>query len=107
MIGQSVAATQEEVDEAVDAARKAFHVWRRMDAAERGRCISRLADLIEANKEWLAYFETLNNGKPISATHAEDIPCTLSIIRSFAGYADKIRGKIVQMSNPFVGMTLK
>jgi acyl-CoA reductase-like NAD-dependent aldehyde dehydrogenase len=91
----------------VDAARKAFHVWRRMDPAERGKCMARLADLIEANKEWLAYFETLNNGKPISATRAEDIFCTLSIMRSFAGYADKIRGKVVQMSHPFVGMTLK
>lgn len=78
-----------------------------MDAAERGKCLYKLADLIEANKEWLGYFETLNNGKPISATQAEDIPCTLSIFRNFAGYADKIKGKVVQMSHPFIGMTIK
>lgn len=78
-----------------------------MDAAERGKCLSKLADLIEANKEWLGYFETLNNGKPISATHTEDIPCTVAITRHFAGYADKIKGSTLQMAHPFVGMTIK
>lgn len=108
VIGQAAAAIQEEVDLAVASARAAYNsVWRRIDAAERGRCLSKLADLIEANKEWLGYFETLNNGKPISATHAEDIPFTVSILRHFAGYADKIKGKTLQMSHPFVGLTIK
>lgn len=47
VIGQSVAATKEEVDMAVDSARKAYNtVWRRMDAAQRGKCLYKLADLI-------------------------------------------------------------
>ena len=41
-----------DVDLAVKAARKAFHMksaWRRMSAAERGKLLNRLADLIEQN----------------------------------------------------------
>jgi aldehyde dehydrogenase (NAD+) len=108
VIGQAAAATQEEVDLAVHSAREAFNkVWRRTNAAERGLCLSRLADLVEANKEWLAYHETLNNGKPISACHAEDITFTTLILRHFAGMADKINGSTLQVNHPFVAMTLK
>ena len=42
------------VDLAVKAARKAFHAkspWRRMAAAERGKLINRLADLIEKHQD--------------------------------------------------------
>src|SRR5690348_17858076 len=56
-----------DVDKAVKAARKAFETgpWRRkMSARERGRCIAKLADLIEKNKDELAQLETLDNGKP-------------------------------------------
>src|SRR3954466_10448510 len=57
-----------DIDRAVKAARKAFEEgpWSKMSAAERGRLIHRLADLIEQHKEELAALETLDNGKPIS-----------------------------------------
>lgn len=56
-IGNAVAATEEDVDNAVDAARKAFdNVWRNYDAQGRGRLLYKLADLIEANAEWLTYY---------------------------------------------------
>jgi acyl-CoA reductase-like NAD-dependent aldehyde dehydrogenase len=108
VIGQAVAATQEDVDFAVSSARNAYNtVWKGLDASQRGRLMNKLADLIEANSEWLTYFETLNNGKPITACGNEDIPCVLSVLRHFAGYADKIKGKTLQMMHPFVGLTLK
>lgn len=89
-------------------AREAFtSVWRNYDAAARGRHLYKLADLIEANAEWLAYFESLNNGKTITAATVEDLPVSVSVIRHFAGMTDKIKGKVVQMSHPFIGMTLK
>lgn len=37
-----------------------------MDDYQRGKLIYKLADLIEQNTEWLAYFESLNNGKPFA-----------------------------------------
>lgn len=68
VICQTVAATPEDVDFAVESARTAFDdgEWRKMDDYQRGKLIYKLADLIEQNTEWLAYFESLNNGKPLS-----------------------------------------
>ena len=56
-----------DVDLAVKAARKAFEdgPWPKMNAAERGRLLNKLADLIEKNKEELAALESLDNGKPL------------------------------------------
>jgi acyl-CoA reductase-like NAD-dependent aldehyde dehydrogenase len=55
-----------DVDNAVRAARAAFEggPWRKMSAAERGRMLNRLADLIERNADELALLESLDNGKP-------------------------------------------
>lgn len=57
MFGQAVAASEADVDKAVNAARKAFDgVWRQTDAHDKGKILYRLADLIEQNAEWLAYY---------------------------------------------------
>lgn len=48
---------QADVDKAVQAARLAFSmgsVWRKMDASERGRLLSKLADLVERDSVYLA-----------------------------------------------------
>jgi hypothetical protein len=55
----------------------------------------------------LTYFETLNNGKPISLVKNEDVPFSAQIYRHFAGVADKIKGKTLPMCKPFFGMTQK
>src|SRR5262249_55607835 len=49
-----------DVDRAVKAARKALEngPWAKMDAAERGRLMYKLADLIEKNAEELAVLES-------------------------------------------------
>src|SRR5919109_1033822 len=63
-----------DVDLAVKAARKAFEEgpWPRLSAAERGRLLHRLADLIEQNVDELAALETLDNGKPLRDSAAID-----------------------------------
>src|SRR5687767_2885706 len=55
-----------DIDLAVKAARQAFESgpWSKMSAAERGRLMHKLADLIEKNAEELAALESLDNGKP-------------------------------------------
>lgn len=51
MIGHAVAATAEDVDDAVKAAREAFDhgEWRKMSAWQRSQIMFKFADLIEAN----------------------------------------------------------
>jgi len=92
-----------DVDLAVKAARKAFEdgPWSRMSAAERGRLIHKLADLIEQNQEELAALESLDNGKPLRDSRAADLPLTIKCYRYYAGWADKIHGKTIPVEGDF------
>lgn len=57
------AAEPEDVDKAVEAARKAFKgEWRDMASSDRGDLMFKLAALVEQNKETLATIETWDNG---------------------------------------------
>src|SRR4051812_35016099 len=92
-----------DVDKAVKAARRAFEKgpWRKMSARERGRCLYKLADLVEKNKQDLAALETLDNGKPIRDSLNADLPLTIDCYRYYAGWADKIEGKTIPVNGPF------
>jgi aldehyde dehydrogenase (NAD+) len=92
-----------DIDLAVAAARRAFDSgpWGRMSAAERGRLIYKLADLIEKNREELATLESLDNGKPYRDSIAIDLPLTIKCYRYYAGWADKIVGKTIPVEGNF------
>src|SRR5947209_980134 len=92
-----------DIDLAVKAARKAFEdgPWPRLSAAERGRLLHRLADLIEQNQEELAALETLDNGKPYRDSMAADLPLTIKCYRYYAGWADKIHGKTIPVEGNY------
>src|ERR1700684_380119 len=63
-IAQVAEADAADVDKAVRAARAAFEggAWRKMSAAERGRILNRLADLIEQHADELALLASVDNG---------------------------------------------
>jgi aldehyde dehydrogenase (NAD+) len=92
-----------DVDKAVAAARRAFEKgpWRRMNARERGRCLNRLADLIEKNFDELAALETLDNGKPIQDSRTADLPLVIDCYRYYAGWADKNEGKTIPINGNY------
>lgn len=60
--------------------------------------LSKLADLIEANLEEFAAWETLNTGKPFGLAKIADIASAISILRYFSGWADKIAGQTLEVS---------
>ncbi|MFU2157375.1 aldehyde dehydrogenase family protein, partial [Paenibacillus larvae] len=64
-LAQVPAATAQDVDRAVRAARQAFDdsPWSRMRPRERQNLLWKLADLIERDAQVLAELECLNNGK--------------------------------------------
>jgi len=92
-------AGKEDVDKAVDAARKAFGTWSKTNGRERARLMNKLADLMEANQDELAQLETLNSGKPLE-THVmfADLPQAIATYRYFAGWADKPYGQLVPVA---------
>ena len=65
---QVAEADKTDVDRAVKAARKALESgpWKKMDAAERGRLLFKLADLVVQHAEEFAALESLNCGKTIT-----------------------------------------
>jgi acyl-CoA reductase-like NAD-dependent aldehyde dehydrogenase len=102
-------AGREDVDLAVQAARRAFDEgpWRTIDAAERGRLLWRLAALIEKNKEELATLEVLNNGKTYKEALRGDLPPSWDICQYYAGWANKIHGEVIPVDGPYLNFTYR
>jgi aldehyde dehydrogenase (NAD+) len=102
-ITQIAEADAADVDIAVAAARKAFEggPWRGTSAAERGRLMNRLADLMERDAEEIALMETLDNGMPLSVVRNVILPLTVAHFRYFAGWADKNHGKTIPISGNY------
>ncbi|KAL6883588.1 hypothetical protein ACP4OV_011002 [Aristida adscensionis] len=102
-------ADQADVDVAVKAAREAFDhgAWPRMSGYERGRIMSRLADLMEQHTEELAALDGADAGKLLQLGKAMDIPFAAQILRYYAGAADKIHGETLRLSGKYQGHTLK
>ena len=96
-----------DVDKAVAAAKRAFPVWSRTAAADRGRILLKLADLIEANAEDLARLESLDTGHPIRDSRRLDVPRTAACFRYFGGMADKFQGETIPVEAGFLNYTLR
>nr|XP_003703502.1 PREDICTED: aldehyde dehydrogenase, mitochondrial [Megachile rotundata] len=109
---ETIAEVQEgdaaDINAAVHAAQEAFKLnspWRTMDASERGRLLHRLADLIERDRAYLASLETLDNGKPYSASYEFDVPASVATLRYYAGWADKNGGKVIPVDGQYFAYT--
>jgi malonate-semialdehyde dehydrogenase (acetylating) / methylmalonate-semialdehyde dehydrogenase len=63
--------TADELDQAVQAAKRAFDDWRRTPPLARARCLLRLRDLMEANFEELSRIQTIEHGKTIDESRGE------------------------------------
>ncbi|CAH8521128.1 unnamed protein product, partial [Dicrocoelium dendriticum] len=96
-----------DVNKAVAAAKAAFRrdsPWRTMDASARGRLLYKLSDLVEKNAEYIAALDAIDNGKVFSSALG-DIQLSVGVIRYYAGYADKIHGKVIPVDGNTVTFT--
>lgn len=66
---------------------------------ERGKILTKLAELIEEHNDELAAIESLDNGKPFSISSGFDIPEAAGNFRYFGGWADKIHGKTIEVND--------
>jgi aldehyde dehydrogenase (NAD+) len=96
-----------DVDRAVDAAERALPAWAATAAAERGRMLLRLADLVEANAAELARLETVDTGHPIRDTSRLDVPRTAAWYRYFGGMADKHEGSVIPVEAGFLNYLVR
>ncbi|MET1113889.1 MAG: aldehyde dehydrogenase family protein [Comamonas sp.] len=82
---QAARGTAADIEKALDAAHAAADAWGKTSAAERSQVLLKIADRIDANRELLAYVETVDNGKAIRETLNADIPLSADHFRYFAG----------------------
>jgi betaine-aldehyde dehydrogenase len=83
----------EDVDRAVNAARRAFAGWSSTTPAQRAQALLAIADLMEEHGEEIARLEALNAGKPIEAVRGDEIPVMVDNLRFFAGAARCLEGR--------------
>jgi aldehyde dehydrogenase (NAD+) len=90
-------ATAADVDAAIGAARQALRrgPWPAITGAQRGRILNRLAAIMRERFEELVLLESLDGGKPVSATRRMDLPAAIDCLEYYAGWADKISGEVV------------
>jgi aldehyde dehydrogenase len=77
-------ASDAQVDDAVETARRAFASFRRTTLAERQELLWRLADRIAEAPEWPSLL-AIENGRPIREASGADVPVTVDIFRYYAG----------------------
>jgi aldehyde dehydrogenase (NAD+) len=83
-------ASEEDVDRAVAAARRAFGPWSALPGAERAKYLFRIARIIQERSRELAVLESLDNGKPIKESRDVDLPLVAAHFFYYAGWADKL-----------------
>ncbi|MEK6606956.1 MAG: aldehyde dehydrogenase family protein [Myxococcota bacterium] len=106
---EAAAADERDVDRAVRAARRAFEdgPWPRMSAAERGRLLWKVGDLVARDAEALAILESLQNGKTVTEAMRGDLPPSWDIFHYYAGWATKLHGETIPVEGPFLNYTLR
>ncbi len=80
-------ADSDDIDQAVNAARKAQPEWEGMGGPARAKYLYALARLVQKHSRLLAVLETLDNGKPIRESRDIDIPLVARHFYYHAGAA--------------------
>ncbi|WP_300442353.1 aldehyde dehydrogenase family protein [uncultured Mameliella sp.] len=96
----------EDVDDAVNAARKAFDTgpWPEMSGQKRAEYLFKIADALEAKSEELALLEVRDNGKPLPEAQW-DIGDTISCFRYYAEMAKTLDGRHQEVPVKMDGFT--
>jgi betaine-aldehyde dehydrogenase/aminobutyraldehyde dehydrogenase len=84
--------TEEDVNRAVDAAKRALPTWLETTPGERAEMLLELAAAVEEHREDLAVAESQNVGKPLAHSRIELGKC-IDVLRFFAGAARCLEGR--------------
>lgn len=96
-----------EVDAAVAAARAASEgAWSAMPAAERGRTLKRVAELIRRDREDLALTESRDTGKPLGQART-DVDVAARYFEFYGGTIDAFYGETIPLSDELIAYTLR
>lgn len=106
-MGQLARGGAKDVDAAVAAARMAYEkVWGRTSAADRGRILMRMSQLVAERVEALAMIEALDVGKPLQQSR-NDARALARYFEFYAGAADKLMGQTIPYPDDYTVYTLR
>ncbi len=100
VVGSVPAASAQDVELAVETARRAFADWAATDGEKRGRILAAAADLIEANANELGATLTSEQGKPL-AEAAGEVHHLAHGVRYYAEAATKVTGTYQELPSAF------
>jgi betaine-aldehyde dehydrogenase len=92
-IAEAALSSEEDVNRAVAAAKRALDDWSVTTPGERQLALLKLADAIEENADEIADIESANAGKPRGAFLEDEVPVMADNLRFFAGAARCMEGK--------------
>ena len=106
--GSTARGTAEDVDRAVSAARQQLEhgAWSQLDGAQRGRLLSKLAELVERDTELLADLDANAIGRSPIEPRRLDIPNAIANLRAAAGWANQLEGRTIPTGGYFGTKTL-
>ncbi len=94
VLAELTQASEEDVNLAVQAAKKAFPKWSSLSGHERAKFLYAMARQIQKHSRLFAVLESLDNGKPIRETRDIDIPLVARHFYYHAGWAQLMDEKL-------------
>ena len=100
-LGEVYQANEHDIETAVQSSQKAFDTWRSKTGAERGRVLTKTAEVLRSRLDQIALLETQDVGKPISESLAVDVSSAADALEYFGGMAAGIHGEFFDLKNAF------
>jgi succinate-semialdehyde dehydrogenase / glutarate-semialdehyde dehydrogenase len=94
MIGHVAHADRADLDHALEAAEKGFHVWRKVAAYDRAKLMRKAADILRERADAIARLMTLEQGKPFAEAKLETL-AGADVIDWFAEEARRTYGRVI------------
>ena len=99
VIGTVPEATEQDAQDAIESAHAAWQSWAMVAPVQRAQLVSKLARLVDAHRDALAYLVTREQGKPLSQAKGEI--AAVSMFLDFAAEsARRIEGDLLPSENP-------
>ncbi|AIR91483.1 aldehyde dehydrogenase family protein [Pseudomonas cremoricolorata] len=104
----SARGTAADVERAVAAAHAQLEggAWSQLDGAQRGRLLTKLADLVERDSEQLADMDANAIGRSPMEPRRMDLPNAIANLRAAAGWANQLEGRTIPTGGYFGSKTL-
>jgi aminomuconate-semialdehyde/2-hydroxymuconate-6-semialdehyde dehydrogenase len=96
-----------DVEAAIRSAESAFTFWGQSSVSYRVQVVRKIADLIEENIEELSKIESMDNGKPISASKSVDIPRSATNFRYFCDAMTQFSSECHQTDPGLINFTTR